>query len=85
MSQSNTWKDSKLEAPAICRIRVQGHLGGSWFGKLAGMVITSVFKESEQPVTILEGLMLDQAALSNVLNALHELHLELLSVECLDI
>ena len=63
---------------------MQGHLGGSWLGKLAGMVITSAFKESEQPVTILEGLLLDQAALSGVLNALHELHLELLSVECLD-
>ena len=85
MPQSPTWKGSKLQTPAICRIRVQAHLGGSWLGKLGGMVITRAFKESEQPVTILEGLLLDQAALSAVLNAIHELHLELLSVECLDI
>jgi hypothetical protein len=64
---------------------VQAHLGGSWLGKLAGMVITSAFKESEQPVTVLEGFLLDQAALSGVLNTLRQLHLELLSVECLDI
>ena len=85
MSQSPTWKEIKLETPAIYRIRVQAHLGGSWLGRLGGMVITSAFKENEQPVTILEGLLLDQAALSGVLNALHELHLPLLSVECLDI
>ena len=87
MSQSPTCtcKGIKVETPAICRIRVQAHLGGSWLGKLGGMVITSAFKESEQPVTILEGLLLDQAALSDALNAIHELHLELLSVECLNI
>ena len=68
MSQSPTWKGSKLQTPAICRIRVLGHLGGSWLGKLAGMVITSAFKESEQPVTVLEGFLLDQAALSEVLS-----------------
>jgi hypothetical protein len=85
MAQSPTWKEIKLETPAIYRIRVQAHLGGSWLGKLGGMVITSAFKESEQPVTALEGLLLDQAALSGVLDALHELHLPLLSVECWDI
>ena len=85
MSQSPTWKGGRLETPAICRFRVQAHLGGRWLGKLGGMVIISAFKENEQPVTILEGLLLDQAALSGVLNALHELHLPLLSVECLDI
>ena len=85
MSRYATWKGSKLKTPAICRIRVQEHLGGSWLGKLGGMVITGAFKENGHVVTILEGFLLDQAALSDVLNALHELHLELLSVECLDI
>ena len=85
MSQSASWKGFKLETPAICRIRVQAHLGGSWLGRLGGMVITSAFKENGHVVTILEGFLLDQAALSDVLNAIHELHLPLLSVECLDI
>jgi len=85
MSRSPTWKASKLETPAICRIRVQAHLGGSWLGKLGGMVITSAFKENGHVVSILEVLLLDQAALESVLNAIHELHLPLLSVECLDI
>ena len=84
MSQSATCKGITLETPARFRIRVQEHLGGNWFSRLRGMVITSAFKENGQPVTILEGFLLDQAALSDALNALHELHLELLSVECLN-
>jgi hypothetical protein len=85
MSRSPAWKGSKLETPAIYRIRVQGHLGGRWVGRVGGMVITSAFRDNGKSVTVLEGLLLDQAALSGVLNALHKLQLELLSVECFDI
>jgi hypothetical protein len=85
MTQSITRKGFKLETPATYRIRVQGHLGGSWFDKLDGMVITSAFRDNGQSVTILEGLLIDQEALADVLNQIHELRLLLLSVECLDI
>jgi hypothetical protein len=34
--------------------------------------------------TVLVGLLADQAALTGVLNALYELHLPVLSVECID-
>ena len=85
MTQSITRKGFKLETPATYRIRVQGHLGGSWFDKLEGMVITSAFRDNGQSVTTLEGLLLDREALSGVLNEIHRLHLPVLSVECLDI
>ena len=77
-------KDLKFEAPASYRIRVQGHLDDSWTDRLGGMVITRAFTQDSQPMTILTGLLLDQAALSGVMNALYGLHLSVISVELID-
>ncbi len=84
MSIESRYKGLKLETPATYRIRVQGHLDESWSDRLGGMVITSAFTASRAPMTILVGHLIDQAALCGVLNALYDLHLPLLSVECLD-
>ncbi len=84
MNQSHEWKGIKLETPANYRIRVQGHLDEDWSDRLGGMVITRAFTANKQPMTILVGNVIDQAALSGVLNALYELQLPLLSVENLD-
>ena len=84
MSIDNTYKGLKLETPATYRIRVQGRLDEGWRDRLGGMVITSAFTANKEPVTILVGHLTDQAALSGVLNALYDLHLPLLSVECLN-
>jgi hypothetical protein len=73
-----------LETPATYRIRVQGSLDDSWADRLGGMVITADMVADKLPVTILVGHLIDQAALSGVLNTLYELHLPLLSVENLD-
>ena len=84
MENSIFWKELKLETPATYRIRVQGNLDNSWVDRLGGMAIT-VDKSLDKPsVTILEGLLPDQAALSGILNTLYELHLPLISVENLD-
>jgi hypothetical protein len=48
------------------------------------MAITTTTTADKLPVTILVGHLIDQASLAGVLNALYELHLPLLSVECLD-
>ncbi len=72
-----------FDRPATYRIRAKGHLPESWSGRLGGMTITCD-REGEPPATILCGLLLDQAALLGVLNALYGLHLPLLSVEHLD-
>jgi hypothetical protein len=48
------------------------------------MAITTTTTKEKLPVTILVGHLIDQAALAGVLNALYELHMPLLSVECMD-
>ena len=84
MSDSQSFKGLKFEAPASYRIRVQGHLDDSWTDRLGGMVITRAFTQDSQPMTILTGSLLDQAALSGVMNALYGLHLTVFSVELID-
>jgi len=84
MSDSQSWKNLKFEAPASYRIRVQGHLDDSWSDRLGGMVITRAFTADKQPMTILIGHLKDQGALSGVMNALYGLHLSVISVELLD-
>lgn len=69
--------------PPIYRIRLTGHIDDSLSGQLGGMVITRAFTSDSRPMTILVGHLSDQAALSEVLNELYELHLPLLTVESL--
>ncbi len=84
MPQSQQNKDFRFEKPAAYRIRVKGHLDESWSGQLGGMTITITLSANKAPVTILEGYVQNQAALSSLLNTLYDLHLLLLAVECLD-
>ena len=83
MDNSNAWKGLKLETPANYRIRVQGRLDSTWAERLGGMAVISD-TAAKPSVTIIEGYVVDQAALSGVLNTLYELHLPLLSVDNLD-
>ena len=73
----------KFETPATYRIRVTGHIDDSLSVQLGGMIITRAFTADGRPMTILVGHLIDQAALSGVLNELYELHLPLLTVESL--
>ena len=77
-----TDKGLRLDMAASYRICVQGYLDASWSGRLGGMTITATNQVDKAPVTTLSGRLLDQAALFGVLNALYDLHLPLLSVEC---
>lgn len=79
-----TVKRLRTDMPATYRICVQGILGKRWSDRLGGVSITTTDRANEAPVTILSGQMADQAALSGVLNTLHDLRLPLLSVECED-
>jgi hypothetical protein len=84
MSDSQSWKDLKFEESASYRIRAKGYLDDNWSDRLGGMVITRAFTGDRQPMTILIGKLLDQAALAGVMNALYNLHLPVISVELLD-
>ena len=64
-------------------ILVQGRIDPIWADRLEGMAINRVEQAGESPLTALEGQLSDQAALAGVLNTLYELHLPVLSVQCL--
>ena len=73
-----------FDSPAVYRIRVCGQIAPRWSDRLEGMSIRPVAYEGEPVVTMLEGELMDQAALAGVLNTLYGMHLPVLSVECLD-
>ncbi len=73
-----------MHGPANYRIRVQGRLDAEWSERLDGMNVTHSDTPDGEFVTVLVGRLADQAALFGVLNTLYELHLPLLSVDCLD-
>ena len=70
-----------LHKPATYRIRVQGQLEETWSPRLGGMAISTAATPEQGPVTTLEGVLLDQAALAGVLDVLHSLCLPVISVE----
>ena len=74
----------KFEGPATYRIVARGFLDQRLSDRLGGMRITSEDRGGEKPVATLIGMLLDQAQLSGVLNALYEMHLPIVSVEVLD-
>ena len=65
----------------VYRIKVQGELPESWSDRLQGMSIKVDSLDGNVPVSILEGPLRDQAALSGLLNTLYEMHYPVLSVE----
>ena len=83
MTQEYDGENLKLWTEATYRIKVQGYLDESRSDFLAGMTITTVSQGNQGMVTTLVGRLRDQAELSGVLLALYELHLPILSVECL--
>ena len=70
-----------LDAPAVCRIKIQGALAQHWSEYLGGLLI-SVADEDGQTVTTLSGELLDQAALMGVLNGLYGMGYAVFSVDC---
>ena len=73
-----------MRGPATYRIIVQGTVPPSWAARLGGMNISERTSPERGTETILVGRLPDQAALSSVLNTLYELHLPVLSADCLE-
>lgn len=79
-----TYQELKLYTSARYRIQVKGYLDPSWSDRLGGMTITTTGQAEEAPVSTLVGLLLDQAALIGLLDALYNYyHCPLLSLEYL--
>ena len=73
-----------MSGPATYRIIVRGALDSSWASRMGGMSISEKRFEQGEVETILVGRLPDQAALSGLLNALYELHLPIVSADCLE-
>ncbi len=65
-----------MDEPWVYEIRVEGHLTGGWSEWFEGLKID----QSLTGQTILSGPLVDQAALFGVLNKIHSLNLNLISV-----
>ena len=73
-----------MEYPAMYRIYVRGQLDSSWSERLGGMTVTTTGGMDTDETTMLEGQLLDQAALTGILNTLYDMRLPLVSVECIN-
>jgi hypothetical protein len=60
----------RMDQPSAYRIVVQGHLSTNYLDWLEGMTFTHAYDDRLQPITILTGELLDQAALIGVLRSL---------------
>jgi hypothetical protein len=74
-----------FDSPVPYRILVQGRVASNWSERLQGMEISHTTSDTGIIVSTLTGELPDQTALAGVLNTIHELHLSVLSVECLKI
>jgi len=72
-----------MQGAAFYRIRVRGQLDPNMSDRLEDMQIEMMFKADGETESVLEGRLGDQSALSGVLNTLYELHLPVLSADCL--
>ena len=84
LSKSSMPPMPSMQYPSTYRIRINGHLDTSWSDRLSGMTVTIIGGKDTPETTTLEGRLLDQAALTGVINTLYDLGLPLVSVECLD-
>ena len=73
-----------FDRPGNYRIRIEGTLDKNWSERLGDMSVSTANRGDQKSITVLTGLMRDQAELVGVVNTLYELHLTLLSVEYID-
>ncbi len=82
MSEVQNWSKFNLGTPANYRITVRGFLDQSWSNQLGGIAIQNASTVDDTPVTVLQGNLIDQAALFGVLNNLYGLGFPIMAVEC---
>ena len=69
------------DQPMVYQIRIKGHLTSHWMGWFDGLTITL----EEDGNTLLNGPVIDQAALHGILKKIRDLGLPLLSVNSVDL
>jgi len=81
MKTSPQTTGTEFTGPATYLIVVEGDLDRSYSDRLAGMTISPTDGGDRKPLTTLTGKVLDQAALSGVLETLYSLHLSIVLVQ----
>lgn len=65
-------------------IRVSGHLGQRWSYWFEGMDVTEAFDDKGSPITIITGIIVDQAALHGILAKIRDIGIPIISVNRID-
>lgn len=73
----------KFSEAAVYQIKVQGHLEKSWHESFGNMTVNTKKDGANNPITELVGEIQDQAELSGILNTIYEMHLVIISINCL--
>ncbi len=73
-----------IDRATAYEIKVRGQLDESWSDWFDNMDITVENEHDDPPITILTGVVVDQAALQGILHRIHDLNLELISVTRID-
>lgn len=73
-----------LDRPAAYQIVIQGRLGTDWSDWFEGMTLVNDSDARGTAVTILTGVVSDQASLHGLLGKIYNLGLPLLAICCLD-
>lgn len=79
----DTSQHLRMTQPMAYQIKVFGWLDQDWSDWFDGLTITTQAEADNQPVTVLTGCVIDQAALHGILNKIANLGLPLLAVKCL--
>jgi hypothetical protein len=83
MTTKHQLENLSMQGAAYYRIRVRGELDPIMSERLEGMEIENTFRKDGMAESVLEGRLGDQSAFSGVLNTLYDLHLPVVSADCL--
>jgi hypothetical protein len=83
MKSKHQLEHLSMKGAAYYRIRVRGELAPDMSDRLEGMQIENTFRNDGRAESVLEGRLDDQSALSGVLNTLYDMHLPVVSADCL--
>lgn len=69
-----------FDQPSTYSIWVEGHIEPRWSDRLAGMGVRPSRRDDGTCITLLQGVLSDQAALVGLLNSLYQMHCVVLGV-----
>jgi hypothetical protein len=75
---------SSMFEPATYKISILGTLDKKWSDYFGGMTFEHTLVLQQYPMTMLTGILADQAALIGILNSLYDMGCPIITVECVE-